>query len=94
MREYKQKTVYHYCSAETFMSIISNATLRACNIRKSNDYTEVINCIDVFMISMRNALKIYGSENKDDVVFHEFIKEKKQKIKDGCICPCEFERYI
>lgn len=75
MRKYKEKIVYHYCSAETFMSIISNATLRACNIRKSNDYTEVINCIDVFMISMRNALQIYGNENKDDIVFHEFLKD-------------------
>lgn len=75
MKEYKSKTVYHYCSAETLMSIISNSALRASNIRKSNDYTEVINCIDVFMTSMRNALQMYGDDNKDDLVFVEFVKD-------------------
>lgn len=75
MKKYKSKTVYHYCSAETLMSIISNSTLRASNIRKSNDYTEVINCIDVFMVSMRNALQKYSIKNKDDLVFHDFIKD-------------------
>ena len=34
------KTVYHYCSVESFYSIISNSTLRLSDIDKSNDYME------------------------------------------------------
>ena len=34
------ETVYHYCSVESFYSIISNKTLRLSDIGKSNDYME------------------------------------------------------
>ncbi|BDF59837.1 hypothetical protein CE91St36_26540 [Christensenellaceae bacterium] len=34
------RTVYHYCSVESFYGIISNCTLRLSDIDKSNDYME------------------------------------------------------
>ena len=36
------KTIYHYCSLETFNSIITNKTLRLSDITKSNDSKELI----------------------------------------------------
>lgn len=32
---------YHYCSLETACAIISNASLRLCDITKSNDSAEI-----------------------------------------------------
>ena len=32
---------YHYCSTESFMSIIKNKTLRFCDLRHVNDITEL-----------------------------------------------------
>ena len=32
--------VYHYCSIDTFFSIIHNSTLRLSDINKVNDYSE------------------------------------------------------
>ncbi len=40
MKESRIKTVYHYCSVETFYDIISGRTLRLSDIDKSNDYME------------------------------------------------------
>lgn len=36
------KIVYHYCSTDVFMKIISNKTLRLSNIVKSNDSMEIM----------------------------------------------------
>lgn len=70
--DFATKTVYHYCSVETFEKIIRNSTIRATNIRKSNDYTEVINTIDVFMDAIQLALDKYAGEHPEDAVFNEF----------------------
>ena len=37
----RPKTVYHYCSLETFFAIFSNSTIRLSNISKSNDSEEI-----------------------------------------------------
>lgn len=31
---------YHYCSLDTFIAIISNKSLRLCDLSKTNDYME------------------------------------------------------
>ena len=72
--DFPNKVVYHYCSVETFKKIIENATLRATNIRKSNDYSEVINTIDCFSFAMRIAIRKYADEYPDDVIFKEFTR--------------------
>lgn len=38
----KENIIYHYCSLESFQSIITNKTLRLSDITKSNDSEEVI----------------------------------------------------
>ena len=43
------RKLYHYCSLETFISIISNKCLRLSDLSKSNDYMErkwIINIIE------------------------------------------------
>lgn len=37
-----QNILYHYCSINTFRSIIMNRTLRFSDITKSNDYNEIV----------------------------------------------------
>ncbi|GMQ62471.1 hypothetical protein [Vallitalea maricola] len=36
----KLDTVYHYCSVDTFFSIIQNKTIRLSDLNKTNDYME------------------------------------------------------
>ena len=95
--DFSPKTVYHYCSVETFMKIIQNATLRATNIRKSNDYTEIINTIDVFRMATRKAMYKYRVNNPDDYIFGEFddlvdtdelIKRAIDKATCSYYCTC------
>lgn len=69
------KTVYHYCSNETFMSILSNLTLRVTNIKKSNDYTEIVNCLDLFQRSLRIACYRFNKTNPEDSEFAQFYHE-------------------
>lgn len=70
--EFSPKTVYHYCSVDTFMKIIENTSLRATNIRKSNDYSEIINTMDVFCGATRKAMRRYIQNNPGDLLFQEF----------------------
>lgn len=69
------KTVYHYCSNETFISIISNLTLRITNIKKSNDYTEIVNSLDLFQRSLRVACYRFSKANPDDFEFAQLYHE-------------------
>lgn len=68
------KTVYHYCSSDTFVSIISNNTLRMTNIKKSNDYTEVINCLNVFQDALKQACLRFKKKFPHDSIFAAFCE--------------------
>lgn len=57
--------VYHYCSVETMISILSNHTLRASNIRKSNDYHEVISSIPTFQRAFKSACAAFATDYAD-----------------------------
>lgn len=35
-----KKSIYHYCSLETFSQIIKNKTIRLSDLNKTNDYME------------------------------------------------------
>ncbi len=61
----KNRIVYHYCSVETMMSILSNHTLRATNIKKSNDYHEVVSCIPTFQKAFTDACQEFRSYYRD-----------------------------
>ncbi len=65
--------VYHYCSLETFMSIINKSTFRMTNIVKSNDTEETIFCLEGFARALKNACIKYNKEKRDNI-FKESIK--------------------
>lgn len=46
---------YHYCSAESFMSIIKNKTLRLCDILHMNDKTELLHGERLFDDILKDA---------------------------------------
>ena len=42
MSSKKPKSLYHYCSLETFISIIRNSSIWLSDVKKSNDSKELI----------------------------------------------------
>ena len=64
--------VYHYCSVQTMISILSNHTLRTSNIRKSNDYHEVISSIPTFQNAFKGACNDFV-KNYPDPTFINLI---------------------
>ena len=58
-------TVYHYCTIDAFMSIISSGTIRASNIQKSNDITEIRNAIDIFSHALSKAIYEFNKTHED-----------------------------
>lgn len=74
MKDNHEKIVYHYCSLETFYEIISRKTLRASNIKKSNDYLEVTGTKNVFKGAMWKACCQYKRKNPDNEVFAKFFQ--------------------
>lgn len=54
----KVETLYHYCSVETFFSIIKNASLWLSDIEKSNDYEECVVCRELVNKKMEEYLRI------------------------------------
>jgi len=58
--------VYHYCSLESFMSIIKNNTIRLTNISKSNDSSEICYCFDFFQNILKKAIKDFTRLHTSD----------------------------
>lgn len=52
--------VYHYCSLESFFSIITSSTIRLTNITKSNDSDEIRYCFDAFVDTLRKSCKEFA----------------------------------
>lgn len=57
------KTIYHYCSTDTFVKIINNSTIRLHNITKSNDVKEVI-FIKPLLLDTLDKMRKYFNESK------------------------------
>lgn len=55
---------YHYCSAESFMAITKNKTLRFCDLRHMNDMTELI----------------YGERLFDELLFIREVSPEHREI--------------
>ena len=58
----KIKTVYHYCSLETFYNILKNGTIRLSDICKSNDSNELKILKDKLYQAFFEAYKNYHDE--------------------------------
>lgn len=93
-------TVYHYCSLETFLSIIKNKTIRLSDVNKSNDYLEtkaVLNLIKEAAINIYKkspisdrGMLIYGMKDEDaikylvDVALNRILKFNNLLVYTAC----------
>lgn len=51
---------YHYCRLDTFIAIISNKSLRLCDLSKTNDYMErkwILNILEDSLIKAFEKMK-------------------------------------
>lgn len=53
-------TIYHYCSVETFMSIIENRSIRLSDLNKTNDYMEKKWANNLITEVLKEQLKKFG----------------------------------
>ena len=79
-------TVYHYCSLETFNTIINNKTLRASDITKSNDDQElkwIANSISNTIINVILNNKTLCSKYNIDNDKIRFIEEQIKNVTNS-----------
>lgn len=60
------KVVYHYCSFESFISIIENSTIRLSNIVKSNDLEEITYILPTLKNIVKKIASYYNSKSTVD----------------------------
>lgn len=65
--------IYHYCSMDSFISILETSTLRLSNITKSNDSTEITHVIPTLKEVTERVLWDYNKRLSVDVRFREDI---------------------
>ena len=54
------KSIYHYCSLDTFMSIIENKSIRLSDLNKTNDYMEKKWAASLISEVLKDTLVDYG----------------------------------
>lgn len=74
----KTQLLYHYCSEETFKSIIVSKTLWLTKIIKSNDYEEVLRTYDIIWPQIYNQLLLRFDGNTDKIRLLEQINQQIQ----------------
>lgn len=93
----REKCVYHYCSVNTFFSIISNQTLRLSDITKSNDRLEIRWAVDIIK---EIFIEQYGNLHSDvqtviskdkytDIIYEKvnvFFEQNELRDKFFVIC--------
>ena len=67
--------VYHYCSLESFLSIIKSGTIRLSNISKSNDTDEIKYCFDAFQKTLKYSCLLYSRQHITDKEQQKFFNE-------------------
>ena len=89
--------VYHYCSLETFYNIITNSTIRLSNIKKSNDYEEMmyilpkaIDICDSILSKYYEKLSV-GYKLKDNFV-KTLFEETFNELSLNCYVICFSEQ--
>ena len=66
---------YHYCSAESFMAITKNKTLRFCDLRHMNDMTELIYGRHMFD-ELLNSSRVYKKHREIIYQVMDFFRNK------------------
>lgn len=88
----KKRSVYHYCSVETFFAIITNKCLRLSDLNKTNDYMEkkwILKLIDSLLIECLKEYKIDVDINEpywysEDINSHmEFFRRIMSEYLSG-----------
>ena len=74
----KEKIIYHYCSVDTFLSIIKNQELRVSDIFKMNDSSEEKCLEDLLKFYLK---RIHGELLKDKK-FKEYLDKKGKNDKE------------
>lgn len=69
----EKNTIYHYCSIDTFYSIISNKTIRLSDVSKTNDYKEK-------NWAYKKILKVFSERLLKDVFFTDRWKKIIENI--------------
>lgn len=92
------KNFYHYCSLDTFIAIISNKSLRLCDLSKTNDYMErkwILNILEDSLIKIFEKNKISINLKEDywyDKEIHShlaFILDMlRQYVESSCYIVC------
>ncbi len=75
------KKVYHYCSVDTFYSIISNQTFRLSDITKSNDYLEISWIKNSLYAIFENLYSMLAEGVRKELSKEEYIKRINEKIE-------------
>ena len=57
MENKQPKTLYHYCSLQTFYDIIKNKSIWISDVEKSNDFLELISMRQLFEKEMNEEIK-------------------------------------
>lgn len=83
----QNKYVYHYCSVETFLSIIQNSCLWMGNIRHSNDLTERASLINALCMELSQTLSPNLSPPPEAIRLNNFIT-LFQNTAQGMYNPC------
>ena len=66
--------LYYYCSANSFMSIVKNKTLRFCDLYHMNDLSEMQHGLLIYDQIIKNSTEISeDTKFKIDTVLKEFI---------------------
>lgn len=92
----KNNILYHYCSAESFIKIICNNTIRFSDVTKSNDYNEVVllweNYYDYVLANSNNLLasKSLRYLINQDLENDLFLSFSLSEAKDNC---CMWMKY-
>lgn len=87
----ESKIVYHYCSVETFIKIITNRELWLTDITKSNDYKELRLAYDTLKELLNERLKEYK-----DIIKSSEREETHRKIYalEECIEVLESSKFF
>ena len=74
MTENLPKTLYHYCSLNTFLNIIRNKSIWVSDIERSNDALE--------LISLRQLLSKFINADMNEIIENTMMNGDKEKAKN------------
>lgn len=92
----KKESLYHYCSLESFISIVKNSSFRLYDVSKSNDSKEIVWFFEKLTESIQRRMKrdnnknmIYWGDNYDNIskalsLMGDISSSFEQKFYVGC----------